>query len=355
VNWNNEANLFYRNESGISFTEIGASVGIAGLEKSKSACWGDFDNDGDQDLYVVNWLDQPNKFYRNDTQSCFTEIGSIAGIADEGYGNGASWCDYDNDGYLDLLLVTWIEDSNLLFRNSGDGTFEDFSHIAGIDDIPIARSISICDYNNDGFIDCYVSVDAGENIFYQNTLSNNNWLKLTLEGNLSNRSAIGTNVTIQSGRLIRSFSINSGEGYMSGNSLTLDMGLGSLEMLDQIDVNWPSGMQNTLYNVSCCQHLIITEDVILSTPESISIQIENDQITISWDEVTGANSYIVYRSSNVDGIFTQISGSLNEFTIDGYRVSWSGAIQDTKGFYYVKASTDNWYMNVGKKDNQRQK
>jgi parallel beta-helix repeat protein len=261
VNWNNQPNKFYKNNSGSSFSEIASSLGIAGAEKSKSAAWGDFDNDGDPDLYVVNYLGQPNKLYRNDFPNGFTDVSVAAGVANNGYGHGANWCDYDNDGFLDLFLVTFNEDPNILYHNMGDGTFENFSGYAGVDDSPIATSVSFSDYNKDGYIDCYVTAANDTNILYRNTLDINNYLEIELVGINSNKSGIGARIDCwTAGNIIKTKAVESGEGYLCGNSLKQSFGTGSLELIDSLQISWPSGIVQIIPNIETDNSMIILEE-----------------------------------------------------------------------------------------------
>jgi len=244
VNWNNQPNLMYRNEDGASFTEVGSSLGIAGAEKSKSASWGDYDNDGDPDLYLVNYLGQPNKLFRNDLSSGFTDVSVSSGTANDGYGNGSAWLDYNNYFYLDLFLVTFNNDQNIMYKNMGDGTFENFSLYAGVDNDPIAKSVAFSDYNKDGYADLYVTVANDTNIVYKNILDINHWLNIELIGTQSNTSAIGAFMGIWAGNnLISSRMVHSGEGYFAGNCLKQSIGTGTIELIDSLVINWPSGIR----------------------------------------------------------------------------------------------------------------
>ena len=129
-----------------------ASVGAA-------AAAGDYDGDGDIDLYVTNSdMGKPNKLFRNDGNMTFTEVGAQAGVAGANAQHGGSmdavWGDYDNDGHLDLYVVKW--GWNVLYRNSGDGTFTDVTEKAGVGDPGNGNAAIWLDYNDDSRLDIYV-------------------------------------------------------------------------------------------------------------------------------------------------------------------------------------------------------
>jgi len=124
----------------------------------------DYDNDGWLDLYFVNGAELPgikydppptNVLYRNNRDGTFTDVTETAGVGDTGYGVGVCAGDYDNDEYLDLYVTNFGR--NVLYRNNGDGTFTDVAQIAGVDDPRWSTGCSFADFDNDGDLDLYVS------------------------------------------------------------------------------------------------------------------------------------------------------------------------------------------------------
>lgn len=113
----------------------------------------DFDNDGDLDIYVTGSSKTPNALLENDGRGNFTDVSEESGAALLG-GNGVSAADIDNDGYEDLFITGTHK--NALFKNRGDGTFENITEIAGVAGRGKATSPLFCDFNNDGFLDIYV-------------------------------------------------------------------------------------------------------------------------------------------------------------------------------------------------------
>ncbi|QHI34830.1 hypothetical protein IMCC3317_01740 [Kordia antarctica] len=162
---------FFKNNSG---TYVEETFNITIPNHSKQVLWVDYDNDGDNDLFVTRF-DDSNKLYNNDGNFNFTDVSLVAGFPNTTlFTYGASFGDYDNDGDLDLFLSNKDDSKvipNQLYRNNGNGTFTDVSFIAGISSV---GHLSFCsaffDYDNDGFLDIYISNDrfANTNILYKN-------------------------------------------------------------------------------------------------------------------------------------------------------------------------------------------
>ncbi len=195
-------NSLYRND-GTRFVDITDASGTADAEGyGMGATFADYDGDGDEDLYVTNR--GPNRLFRNRGDGTFEEVAAAAGVADPLWSTGATWGDYDRDGHLDLYVGNYIayeaehveEDAgavqvgtaggaysvpytlnpnafdaqpNRLYRNKGDGTFEDVAAAAGVQDVE-GRSFAaaFCDLDGDGWLDLYVNNDVSANRLYRN-------------------------------------------------------------------------------------------------------------------------------------------------------------------------------------------
>lgn len=184
-------NSLYRNNGDGTFKDVTKETGVGDKAYGVGCSAADFDNDGDLDLYVLNY--GPNVFYRNNGNGTFTDISHVSGLANPKWSLSAPWFDYDGDGDLDVYVVNYLEyDSgkfrsyyaaagypgplsyrgqpDALYRNNGDGTFTDVAKQAGIFQ-PNGRGMSatVADLNNDGFLDIYVPNDAMENYYFKNT------------------------------------------------------------------------------------------------------------------------------------------------------------------------------------------
>jgi hypothetical protein len=145
-----------RNNGNGTFTDVTRAAGLDGALNSISACWADYDNDGLLDLFVC-CEKQPNRLYRNRGDGTFEEVAARAGVAGNGlHTKGATWIDFDNDGYPDLF-VNILNGTAVLYRNNRDGTFTDVTAQMGIDGPKQGFSCWAWDYDNDGWLDIFAT------------------------------------------------------------------------------------------------------------------------------------------------------------------------------------------------------
>jgi tetratricopeptide (TPR) repeat protein len=187
-----QPNRLYRNNGDGTFVEVAAAAGVDRANEehgtSMDAAFGDYDNDGDMDLYVVKW--GWNILYRNNGDGTFTDVTDKAGVGDKGNGNAAVWLDYNDDSYLDLYVGNYfryvdlwnLEDSrqmhedfetardagpNVLYRNNGDGTFTEVAEEFGVNDSGWTLDCGCADYDNDGDQDLVNANDFGQDRVYR--------------------------------------------------------------------------------------------------------------------------------------------------------------------------------------------
>lgn len=190
----------YHQDADLKFTDISKSAGLARKGWGMGVAVADYDNDGLPDLYVTGY--GGNALYRNLGNCKFEDVTDKAGVAAGGFSTGAAWADYDRDGYVDLFVSRYVHfdmnklpdfgsddkncrfkgvlvqcgpwgmigESDFLFHNRGDGTFEEVSKKAGVDDPNHYYGLGAVwgDYDNDGWPDLYVANDTGANYLYHN-------------------------------------------------------------------------------------------------------------------------------------------------------------------------------------------
>lgn len=158
--------VLYRNNGDGTFTDVSAAAGVDDPEGyyGLAAAWGDYDNDGDLDLFAAN-DNSPNRLYRNNGDGTFTDVAVEVGVAFSEDGReqscmGVEFEDLDNDGWLDLMVTNFSDDYNTLYRNSGKGYFTDDSHRAGLVGgtwRDLSWGVGFYDFNNDGYKDVFVA------------------------------------------------------------------------------------------------------------------------------------------------------------------------------------------------------
>ena len=165
-----QANKLYRNNGDGTFTNVASAAGVADTGSTFSSVWGDYDDDGDPDLFLANYA-QANKLYRNNGDGSFTDVTTAAGVGGSTSGKTwtASWVDFDSDGHLDLSVPNDYA-SNKLYHNNGDGTFTDVTSAAGVGDTGRAIGSAWGDYDADGAPDLYVANYEQANKLYRNAL-----------------------------------------------------------------------------------------------------------------------------------------------------------------------------------------
>lgn len=167
ISRHNAPNLLYRAIGNGQFTEVAAQAGVAHVGTTNVSAWGDFDNDGHLDLYLGN-RDEPNILYHNNGDGTFSDISVSAGINSGHRTRAVLWGDVDRDGLIDLYVAN-LAAPNYLYRNNGDGTFTDITAAANAQDFGIAMGSLFFDYDNDGDLDLYLTHDANQpNILYRN-------------------------------------------------------------------------------------------------------------------------------------------------------------------------------------------
>jgi hypothetical protein len=180
----------------------------------------------------------------------------------------AAWGDYDNDGFQDLIVLGYRGvDQSVLYHNNGDGTFTSVDVGSPLRDGDIRTVPAWADYDNDGFLDLFIACGDGspmKNLLYHNNGNSNAWLKVKLVGKASNQSAIGAKVRVQAtvgGKTISQMrEISGNDGFAGGvGGLVAHFGLGDAINVTKLRIEWPSGIVQERENVSANQFITVVE------------------------------------------------------------------------------------------------
>jgi hypothetical protein len=157
---------------------------------------------------------------------------------------------------------------DLLFRNNGDGTFTDTAFPNAADRIEDGRGVALLDYDQDGWVDVLLRNYDQPAQLLRNSGGAAHWLELKLIGTRSNRDAVGARVTLRAGGRLQTREVHAGSAYLSGSSLVQHFGLGTASRVDSIEVRWPSRERTRLESVTADQQLILVEGVPEAVPVS---------------------------------------------------------------------------------------
>lgn len=269
----------YKNNGDGTFTQVTSQAGLCGpgRDSNMGAAVGDYNNDGYLDVFVNDNGD--DYLWQNNKDGTFTNIAKDAGVNEPGYGWGTEALDFDNDGFLDLLVINGNNripaksyfipnlkhnDLNELFKNGRDGTFEPVGSKSGLRGNDVNFSVGVADYNNDGFPDFFIPTrgerhPSSRSSFYVNRGNPNNWLTVQLVGTFSNRDAVGTRLVLKSSGQEQIREIISGSSYVSQSTPWPTFGLGPSKNVGSLEILWPSGLTQTFKNIPANRKIIIME------------------------------------------------------------------------------------------------
>lgn len=288
----------YINRAGKGFVEVGAASGVGRTPKSgMNASFGDVFNDGRLSIYKTNISEPGVLVQANDlwvpkgqagtTTPEFENLASALGVDLGGWSWGAQFGDLNNDGFLDLYLVNgyvsagertsyWYDFAEIavghrriisdashwpamrgrslsgyqrkrLWINDGAGRFRDVAQDVGARDTFDGRAVALADLSNRGVLDVVVANQRGPLLVYRNTVvPGRHWVSFDLEGTASNRSAIGARVEVHWGSSRQVQEVHGGSGFSAENQRRLHFGLGDATVVDRVVIRWPSGRSETI-------------------------------------------------------------------------------------------------------------
>ncbi|HKW98837.1 MAG TPA: CRTAC1 family protein [Bryobacteraceae bacterium] len=275
----------YLNNGDGTFREVTEKAIGFDTKKGMNVDIADYDNDGWLDVYVTNitddYMKECNMLWHNNGDGTFTDVSQETGTCATLWGWGAKFGDFDNDGWQDIFVVnglrsagpenyipilvnmivkpgvdfsdvnSWPPIGNMtwsgyqkkkLFQNTGGQSFQEISQPAGVDNDKDGRGIGMADFDNDGRIDLFQTNVDQPAIFYRNVTGRvGNWVELLLSGTKSNRDAIGARIKLTAGGLTQIREVNGGNGYAGQSMRRVHFGLGDADKVTSVEIHWPSG------------------------------------------------------------------------------------------------------------------
>ncbi|MCB0665881.1 MAG: CRTAC1 family protein, partial [Saprospiraceae bacterium] len=307
------ANSLYLNNQDGTFTDIGAFTGTDIIIEAMSNTWGDYDRDGDLDLYITNTV-PGNVLLRNNSDYLidFEDATDESGLVVNDNCWGAKWVDFDNDGWLEMY-VSASGSINLLsphyyYENNEDGTFTETSAFFGL-----TNSTTPCsaDYDRDGDLDLFVGNTVPSlSQLWSNVQTNGNWVEIGLKGSISNQDAIGTWIDLYcSGTLQRVYTLSNCD-FLSQDSQYQHFGLGAASVIDSLVLTWSSGHIDRFYSLPVNQRHFFKEGDALNTQldyEPFTQLCTGDSLTINAGE--GFASYLWNTGETGQYLTAFISGA----------------------------------------------
>ena len=264
------SNKLFENNGDGTFTDVTASSGISiNTSEISGIATGDINNDGFPDLYLamhIGQLSDPvNILYKNNGDGTFTDITASSGVIGQASSRTAIFFDYNNDGFMDILVDDHYK-GNLLYSNEHDETFTEVAETMNIRDAHETLGIggdyfgtSVGDYNNDGASDIFATGHWSIYRLFENTNCPNNYITLKLIGVESDYNAVGSRIKITCGNFVVYRWLTPTESMNDFYAFPLNIGIGENTIIDEIEILWSSGFIQILENINANQILEVTE------------------------------------------------------------------------------------------------
>ncbi len=335
----------WKNTGNFTFADVSKSSGADDPASGMGAAWGDYDSDGDLDIFVTNYYE--DGLWANDGGT-FRNVANASGVDDIWVGWGVVWLDFDHDGDMDIYIASgnvehgrqW-DQPNKLFRNDGGGNFTDVSEGSGAESTDVSRGLAMSDLNGDGYEDLYVLNVNCQAVLLANQISNtNSWLKVRLEGTVSNRDGVGATVRVTTDTNREMQPVSAGSSYLSSNSKTLTFGLGASPSAKEVIVDWPSGLRQVIRGVTGNQTLTVVEqdsEAPVARAPDMTVK-QGERIALNASASTDNVRVAAYRWSLVgNSTSVNASGALSWVTLYAPG-TYAGALAVTDAFGLVGLS-----------------
>jgi hypothetical protein len=274
------ADFLYHNNGNGTFTQITNDPIVNDVLHSSGGSWGDYNNDGYMDLFVSGGVigSGVDRLFKNNGNGTFTKILNDPIVTYNHWSGGSSWGDFNNDGYLDMFDGGY-DGINLLFVNNGNGTFTRIDTGIIITDGNYKEGAGWCDYDNDGSLDLFVARNnyfGGNNCLYHNEGTTNKWINIKCVGMVSNKCGIGAKVYLKAlingipVSQMREISSQTGGSISGQNSLNAFFGLGTTTTIDSLKIVWPSGTIDRYGQIQTNQFITAVEGQGITNTQNYS-------------------------------------------------------------------------------------
>lgn len=289
----NGENKLYKNINGDTFIDLTSIAGVGNTGYTQGVVSGDFDNDGDLDLYLTNIGDALNALYVNQGNGTFINRTSFYGVGDVGDGRTCDIIDFNNDRLFDIFSTNHVY-PNRLFRNMGYNV--PFYNVAGLVNIAQPQDVfaaSWGDFDNDGDLDVFLTGHFGSGYALMKNNGGNyfHYLKVKLVGTQSNRAGIGSKIYLFKNDTCQMIEISGGSGQDGHNSLIAHFGLGNNNSFDSLIVLWPSGERSRI--------LFLPVDTLLTILEPLT-EIKEETKLKKKNKNFGIYDVIGKKTNNLD-------------------------------------------------------
>ncbi len=360
------ADFLYHNNGNGTFTQITNDPIVNDILHSSGGSWGDFNNDGYMDLFVSGGVigSGEDRLFRNNGNGTFTKITSDPIVSYNHWAGGSSWGDFNNDGYLDMFDGGY-DGINLLFVNNGNGTFTRIDTGIIVTDGNYKEGAGWCDYDNDGSLDLFTARNnyfGGNNCLYHNEGTTNKWINIKCVGMVSNKAGIGAKLYLKAVingipvLQMREISSQTG-GCISGqNSLNAFFGLGTTTLIDSLKIVWSSGTIDRYGQIQTNQFITAIEGQGITNVQNLTNLVPGKYVLFqNYPNPFNPATRIKYQipskvkseKSNVKIVIYDLLGKevqilVNEEQQPGmYEIEWN-ASQYTSGVYFYKLSAGNY-------------
>lgn len=349
LNVDGKADEFWINNKDNTFTNVAKELGLDSDFNEMGITLGDYDNDGDMEMYMsnINSVGKHNVFFKNESQNGtleFTESAEELGIGQAGWGWGVTFFDADNDGLLDLAATNgWTRfdaQQSLFFRNTDGASFEDVSTDYNYNLVRHGTTLIAFDLDRDGDLDMVESLKPIPNqpialSIMENQLSENNTggnyfvVKPRMEGD--NHFSIGSKVAITSGDITMTRPITAGISFWGQEPAEAFFGLGNASHIDEVKITWPNGETSVWNDFEGNMVITLTDSGTVHAPIKLEVTNPGVRPEFQWsDNSSNEEGFIIERSTSID--FDEIT----EFYVSENQTEFSSDLLPSHPTYYFR-------------------